>query len=113
MHFDSCGRTTVRPTGGIELVEPGTPDTRVRSEEHTSELQSQSNLVCRLLLDKKNTLTELSSVFDDRFEHWLRIERRPADDVKHVRGGGLLLQRFAQLVEQASVLDHDDGLGGK
>src|SRR2546430_9272610 len=30
-----------------------------RSEEHTSELQSQSNLVCRLLLEKKksNTLT--------------------------------------------------------
>src|SRR2546430_12180313 len=26
----------------------------LRSEEHTSELQSQSNLVCRLLLDKKN-----------------------------------------------------------
>src|SRR2546430_3888556 len=28
-----------------------------RSEEHTSELQSQSNLVCRLLLEKKKTLT--------------------------------------------------------
>src|SRR5688572_31317395 len=27
-----------------------------RSEEHTSELQSQSNLVCRLLLEKKNTV---------------------------------------------------------
>src|SRR2546427_7781134 len=27
--------------------------TQVRSEEHTSELQSQSNLVCRLLLEKK------------------------------------------------------------
>src|SRR2546430_12742174 len=27
----------------------------VRSEEHTSELQSQSNLVCRLLLEYKNT----------------------------------------------------------
>src|SRR5688572_31389233 len=27
---------------------------RTRSEEHTSELQSQSNLVCRLLLEKKN-----------------------------------------------------------
>src|SRR2546430_7713317 len=26
---------------------------RVRSEEHTSELQSQSNIVCRLLLEKK------------------------------------------------------------
>src|SRR2546430_9105951 len=30
---------------------------RTRSEEHTSELQSQSNLVCRLLLEKKNTTT--------------------------------------------------------
>src|SRR2546430_10311966 len=27
-----------------------------RSEEHTSELQSQSNLVCRLLLEKKKTV---------------------------------------------------------
>src|SRR2546430_7246585 len=30
-----------------------------RSEEHTSELQSQSNLVCRLLLEKKNTFSLL------------------------------------------------------
>src|SRR2546430_10126474 len=29
------------------------PPCRSRSEEHTSELQSQSNLVCRLLLEKK------------------------------------------------------------
>src|SRR2546427_7816174 len=29
------------------------PNTASRSEEHTSELQSQSNLVCRLLLEKK------------------------------------------------------------
>src|SRR2546430_12942120 len=29
---------------------------QVRSEEHTSELQSQSNLVCRLLLEKKKDL---------------------------------------------------------
>src|SRR5256885_11372593 len=28
-----------------------------RSEEHTSELQSPCNLVCRLLLEKKNTIT--------------------------------------------------------
>src|SRR2546430_13337030 len=32
----------------LNLLVPGT-----RSEEHTSELQSQSNLVCRLLLEKK------------------------------------------------------------
>src|SRR2546430_5037963 len=30
----------------------------LRSEEHTSELQSQSNLVCRLLLEKKKILPE-------------------------------------------------------
>src|SRR5256886_7121078 len=31
-----------------------------RSEEHTSELQSQSNLVCRLLLEKKKTHSQRS-----------------------------------------------------
>src|SRR2546430_6950485 len=30
---------------------------RIRSEEHTSELQSQSNLVCRLLLEKKKRIS--------------------------------------------------------
>src|SRR5688572_32088263 len=54
---------------GLEDVEPGDAELRemhrraepallrLRSEEHTSELQSQSNLVCRLLLEKKNNLT--------------------------------------------------------
>src|SRR5260221_2279554 len=31
----------------------------IRSEEHTSELQSHSDLVCRLLLDKKNIATPI------------------------------------------------------
>src|SRR5688572_31226144 len=35
------------------LVSPLVEFLRQRSEEHTSELQSQSNLVCRLLLEKK------------------------------------------------------------
>src|SRR2546427_7992495 len=35
---------------------PGLYFLRHRSEEHTSELQSQSNLVCRLLLEKKKTI---------------------------------------------------------
>src|SRR2546430_13638005 len=34
-------------------VQPTPNPSRHRSEEHTSELQSQSNLVCRLLLEKK------------------------------------------------------------
>src|SRR2546430_13132941 len=41
---DVCHRTA--PAGGARRGRP-------RSEEHTSELQSQSNLVCRLLLEKK------------------------------------------------------------
>src|SRR5438270_6353611 len=38
------------------LVQQSSGDTR--SEEHTSELQSQSNLVCRLLLEKKKKHTK-------------------------------------------------------
>src|SRR5260370_25557536 len=36
----------------------------VRSEEHTSELQSHLNLVCRLLLEKKKTISEIRSCPD-------------------------------------------------
>src|SRR3712207_8910243 len=42
---------------GPGLIEPGeydATDVTVRSEEHTSELQSRQYLVCRLLLEKKN-----------------------------------------------------------
>src|SRR2546430_9085071 len=41
-------------------------DGRSRSEEHTSELQSQSNLVCRLLLEKKKKDINNKS----KFEHY-------------------------------------------
>src|SRR5256885_15158920 len=36
------------------------PDRERRSEEHTSELQSPCNLVCRLLLEKKNKMIDLA-----------------------------------------------------
>src|SRR2546430_6899098 len=39
---------------------------RGRSEEHTSELQSQSNLVCRLLLEKKSVISQHDSVNHDQ-----------------------------------------------
>src|SRR5438093_11097959 len=38
----------------IAAVEKDIPASQARSEEHTSELQSLTNLVCRLLLEKKN-----------------------------------------------------------
>src|SRR5688572_32704886 len=37
-------------------------DTIIRSEEHTSELQSQSNLVCRLLLEKKKKTKKITLI---------------------------------------------------
>src|SRR2546430_4138568 len=37
---------------------------RERSEEHTSELQSQSNLVCRLLLEKKKSILIRLTILD-------------------------------------------------
>src|SRR2546430_8202919 len=65
-HDDDEGRGIDRRAG---LGEPETCTAiNARSEEHTSELQSQSNLVCRLLLEKKKqtcttrvTVTSMSS----------------------------------------------------
>src|SRR2546425_6935169 len=50
---------------GIDATEKGALDDELRSEEHTSELQSLAYLVCRLLLEKKkkttNTVTQLTN----------------------------------------------------
>src|SRR5438034_8088211 len=51
-HFDDRGRRTDRRHGRDALQDRGLLRRR-RSEEHTSELQSHSDLVCRLLLEKK------------------------------------------------------------
>src|SRR2546430_3818548 len=45
----------VRPISRRSSKRSAIPPPSSRSEEHTSELQSQSNLVCRLLLEKKKT----------------------------------------------------------
>src|SRR5438874_9522733 len=44
----SCTALRARLSGDVDKIEP-------RSEEHTSELQSRRDLVCRLLLEKKKT----------------------------------------------------------
>src|SRR5256886_13499563 len=49
---DDCA---VRPREIRGTSSPVAASSSRRSEEHTSELQSQSNLVCRLLLEKKKT----------------------------------------------------------
>src|SRR2546430_7664472 len=47
-----------------ELQQGRTERTEDRSEEHTSELQSQSNLVCRLLLEKKKLIFTVDRAVD-------------------------------------------------
>src|SRR2546429_1494805 len=49
---------------------------RVRSEEHTSELQSRLHLVCRLLLEKKNYIVDRESEWQ-RQQSYLGSDQRP------------------------------------
>src|SRR5205809_2797924 len=46
--------------GGILYLYAGSQNISVRSEEHTSELQSRLHLVCRLLLEKKNSIVYIN-----------------------------------------------------
>ena len=46
-------------------------------------------------------------------KNYLQIKRRAANDLEHSAVAVCCCERFAQLVEQARVLDGDDGLGGK
>src|SRR2546430_8225569 len=59
---DGCeaGRFWHRDAAHVEVVDQRTKARR--SEEHTSELQSQSNLVCRLLLETKKQIRRLVSI---------------------------------------------------
>src|SRR2546430_11364532 len=53
-----------------------------RSEEHTSELQSQSNLVCRLLLEKKTeTVLKLLKLIPANMTDQLPTEIHPAASI--------------------------------
>src|SRR3974377_1279889 len=51
--------------------------------------------------------------FDQRIKNRLKVECRATNDLKHVCGGGLLLQRFPQFVQQPHVFDGDYRLGGE
>src|SRR6516165_3916329 len=58
-------------------------------------------------------LAESNGRLDQSAKHHLEVERRAADNLEHIGGRGLLLQGFAQLVEQPRVLDGDDCLAGE
>src|SRR2546427_1721539 len=55
------GGAVLEPAPGAPIELAARPDHHRRSEEHTSELQSQSNLVCRLLLEKKKIIESIKT----------------------------------------------------
>ena len=61
----------------------------------------------------KLRLADARGILQHGVEYRLKLAGRAGDDLEHVGGRGLLLQRFAQFVEQPRVLDGDDGLGGE
>src|SRR2546430_5884758 len=78
-----------------------------RSEEHTSELQSQSNLVCRLLLDKKNDLCGEVGEYNEAARGYLHLDsisRLPAVHQKSDRVILLLQRRNIRPHHQALML---------
>src|SRR6266704_4322430 len=66
-------RSGRRSVSGTPLTWPGTRTRGARSEEHTSELQSRFDLVCRLLLEKKNISKINISLFKIKNEN---VKRR-------------------------------------
>src|SRR5690606_41003126 len=61
-----------------EIFLKGLKSESLRSEEHTSELQSRENLVCRLLLEKKNTMYQShQSAFVGQSDKMFRFCSRP------------------------------------
>src|SRR2546426_5031431 len=59
-------------TGGLSEKDTVIVLSSTRSEEHTSELQSPCNLVCRLLLEKKKNIHRQHMRHDDRPEYHFR-----------------------------------------
>src|SRR5438270_7349063 len=60
-HAERGARGAARGAGLGACALTGGADEGSRSEEHTSELQSQSNLVCRLLLEKKKRIRAINT----------------------------------------------------
>src|SRR6266566_921041 len=62
--------TSVSPLPATARTSPFTP--LIRSEEHTSELQSPCNLVCRLLLEKKNKFAKTHFCLHEKQHYQLK-----------------------------------------
>src|SRR5687767_15186814 len=66
----ACERASGAISLSLEGIRPSSGSRRVRSEEHTSELQSLAYLVCRLLLEKKKNGTVMGEGRGCRSGRW-------------------------------------------
>src|SRR5256885_4857975 len=77
---------TERRKSGIGLTRPELAIllaySKIRSEEHTSELQSPCNLVCRLLLEKKKASSLISFFFRQLYSSRISLGRRSAANLQ-------------------------------
>src|SRR5882762_7826196 len=88
--------------GTVPNVPPDAPGS-LRSEEHTSELHSHLNLVCRLLLEKKNLVTLPEAPLTTQRQFTAQARGRTA------AGAGVVLPESAAAVEDPqSDGDHTD-----
>src|SRR3989475_12026334 len=86
---------------------PGSHAEGHRSEEHTSELQSQSNLVCRLLLEKKKNRANLHEHANTLLRHVIDKSANPKGSDKTSRTTGIasIISQFTQFT-RPSVAHH-------
>src|SRR6516165_8525496 len=88
------GPSSRRPTSPLDghsldvFDEIGRVAVSLREKEHPVLLPSYRGVV---------GATKAASRFDERLQHRFEIEGRATDDLEHVGGGGLLLQRFGEL----------------
>ena len=65
-HLRSARKVKIAHVRELSIVGLGQQSSMSRSEEHTSELQSHSDLVCRLLLEKKKIVQQPFSDYYDK-----------------------------------------------
>src|SRR5262249_27642065 len=99
-------RPTFRRTGyGADVIHKlGREAISLCAKEFVADLPRYGGLI---------SLTQACRRFDQRLKQRPEVECRAADDFQHVGDSGLLLQRLAQLVEEAGVLNGDDRLVGE
>src|SRR5215468_6297784 len=83
--------------GGWHIVERDMPKSAALLKEHRAKLG----------------IADPHRVFQHLLKHRLKFARRTRDYLQHLGGRGLLLEGFAQFIQQTGIFDGNDGLSSK